>query len=65
MFDSVAIGMVLWPELFETIEMYICVDDEGYTKVDNTYAAICTVGMKINKMEFLQRMYRKLVEQNF
>jgi inosine-uridine nucleoside N-ribohydrolase len=65
MFDGVAIGMVLWPELFETKEMYVYVDDEGYTKVDNTYEANCTVGIKINEKEFLQRMYRKLVEQNF
>jgi inosine-uridine nucleoside N-ribohydrolase len=65
MFDGVAVGMVLWPELFETREAHVFVDDEGYTKVDKSKTPNCTIGMKIDDKEFLKRMYRKLVEQNF
>ena len=65
MFDGVAVGMVLWPELFETQKMYVFVDDEGYTKVDESKEPNCLVGMKIDKEEFMQRFYRKIVEQNF
>lgn len=65
MFDGVAVGMALWPELFETKKMHIYVDDEGFTIVDKNKNPNCTVGLEIDKDEFLKRMYRKLVEQNF
>lgn len=65
MFDGVAVGMALWPELFETKKMFVYVDDKGYTKVDDSKKPNCTVGMEIDDKEFLKRMYRKLVEQNF
>jgi inosine-uridine nucleoside N-ribohydrolase len=65
MFDGVAVGMALWPELFTTEEMFVSVDDKGFTKVDKNKNPNCTVGLEIDKDEFLKRMYRKLVEQNF
>ena len=65
MFDGVAVGLVLWPELFETIEAHVYVDDEGFTKIDKSKVPNCTIGMKIKDKEFLQRMFRKLIEQNF
>ena len=65
MFDGVAVGMILWPELFETIEAHVFVDDEGFTKVYKSKTPNCTIGMKINDKEFLNRFYRKLVVQNF
>jgi inosine-uridine nucleoside N-ribohydrolase len=65
MFDGVAIGMVLWPELFETREMFVYVDDDGFTKVDDSKKPNCTVGMKIDDKEFMKRFYRKIVEQRY
>ncbi|MEN8117896.1 MAG: nucleoside hydrolase [Bacteroidota bacterium] len=65
MFDGVAVGMVLWPELFETKEAFVYVDNKGFTKIDKNKTPNCTIGMKINEEEFLKRMYRKLVEQDF
>lgn len=65
LFDAVAVGMVLWPELFETKKAYVYVDDQGFTKVDENKEPNCTVGVKINDEEFLLRMSRRLIEQNF
>jgi len=65
MCDGVAIGMVLWPELFKTKDMFVYVDDNGFTKVDKTKSPNCIVGLKIDDKEFVQRLYRRLVEQNY
>ena len=65
MFDGVAVGMALWPELFEIQRMHVFVDDEGYTKVDKDKNPNCTVGVKIDDKEFLKRMHQRLITQNF
>lgn len=65
MFDGVAVGMVLWPELFETQKAFVYVDDKGFTKVDSTKPPNCKFGIKIDDKEFLTRMHHKLVTQNF
>jgi len=65
MFDGVVVGMVLWPELFETEEMFVYVDEKGFTKVDDSKKPNCSVGMKIDDKEFMKRFYRKIVEQSF
>ena len=65
MFDCVAIGMALWPELFEFEEMYIEVDDEGFTKEIDGKAPNCKVGVKIEKDEFIKRMHHRIITQNF
>lgn len=65
MFDGVAVGMVLWPELFTTKEAHVYVDDKGFTKVDNNKKPNCTIGVTINKDEFLKRMARRILEQDF
>lgn len=65
MFDGVAVGMALWPELFEFEEMHIIVDDEGYTKEIDGKAPNCKVGVKIEKDEFIKRMHHRIITQNF
>ena len=65
MFDGVAIGMAIWPGLFEFEEMHIEVDDEGYTKEITGKTPNCTVGVKIDKDEFLKRMHHRIITQNF
>lgn len=65
LYDAVVIGMVLWPDLFETEDAYIYVDDKGFTRIDENKEPNCSYGIKTNKEEFIKRMYRRLVEQNF
>lgn len=65
MFDGVAIGMALWPELFETRQAHVYVDDNGFTKIDENKPANCTIGVSIQDKEFLSRMHQRLVTQNF
>ena len=65
MFDGVAVGMVLWPELFKTREAHVYVDDEGYTRIDESKAPNCIYGYEIDKDKFLNLMMRSIIEQNF
>lgn len=65
MFDGVAIGMVLWPELFTTKKAFIYVDEKGFTRVDKNKKPNCTVGITIKDKEFIQRMAQKILRQNF
>lgn len=65
MFDGVAVGMVLWPELFETQKAFVFVDDKGFTRVDETKPANCSYGETINDQDFLKRLHEKLMMQNF
>jgi len=65
MFDGVAIGMVLWPELFKTKEVHVFVDNNGYTKVDPSKVPNCSYGYEIKDQEFINLMTRKIIEQNF
>jgi inosine-uridine nucleoside N-ribohydrolase len=65
MFDGVAIGMLLWPELFETREAYVYVDEQGYTRVEAGKTPNCTIGVKIDKQLFIDRMMRRILEQQF
>lgn len=65
MFDGVAIGMVLWPQLFKTKEAFVYVDDKGYTRVDKNKAPNCSYGHEIDSDKFLNLMYRKIVVQNY
>jgi len=65
MFDGVAIGMVLWPELFKTRKAHVYVDDKGYTRVDESKSPNCSYGYEVDADKFLNLMYRKVVEQNY
>lgn len=65
MFDAVAVGMVLWPEMFEVKEIYVEVDENGYTLINENIPANCKIGITIKKDEFLNRMVKSLLEQNF
>ena len=65
MFDAVALGMVLWPELVKTKEVYVEIDDEGYTHVINDKEPNCTIGTHIDEPEFRRRMMERLLVQGF
>ncbi|MFO7933771.1 MAG: nucleoside hydrolase, partial [Bacteroidales bacterium] len=64
MFDGAALGMVLWPDLFTTRKAFVYVDEQGYTRVDENREPNCTVGVTIQDREFIDRMLRRILEQD-
>ncbi len=65
MYDGVAVGMVLWPELFTTKQVHVTVDDRGFTRLDHTRPSNCEIGITIDQDEFIKRMMERLLKQNF
>ncbi len=63
-FDGVAVGAVLWPELFTTEKMYVTVDDAGYTKIDPCKEPNCEIAVTIDSEAFINRMMTRLLKQN-
>jgi inosine-uridine nucleoside N-ribohydrolase len=63
-YDSVAIGMVLWPDLFTTRPAFVKVIDGGFTVIDETKPPNSEIGVTIDKDEFLKRMLKRLIDQN-
>jgi len=64
LFDCVAVGMVLWPELFSTRKAFVKVIDGGYTVIDESKTPNCEIGMTINTDEFLNRLLQRYLTQN-
>ena len=64
LYDAVAVGMVLWPELFTTRRAHVRVTDEGYTVIDESREPNCEIGMSIRKDEFIRRIMRRYLEWN-
>jgi inosine-uridine nucleoside N-ribohydrolase len=65
LYDVVAVGMALWPELFTTRPAHIRVIDGGYTVIDESKTANSEVGMSINQEEFIKRIMERYLQQNF
>jgi purine nucleosidase len=64
LFDAVAVGMVLYPELFKTEKTHIYVDDKGFTKMDKTKTPNAELGVGIDTNVFLKQLLKVLVQQN-
>jgi inosine-uridine nucleoside N-ribohydrolase len=64
LFDVVAVGMVLWPELFTTRDVHIFVDDTGYTRIDPDKKPNGEIGVTIKTGEFLDRVMERYLKQN-
>jgi purine nucleosidase len=64
LFDVVAVGMVLWPELFTTRKAHVTVTDRGYTVIDESLPPNCEIGMTIQKDEFIRRIMARYLKQN-
>jgi len=64
LYDCVAIGMLLWPDLFETRPAYVKVIDGGFTIIDESKEPNSHVGLKINTKEFLKRLMDLYMDQN-
>ena len=64
LYDCVAVGMVLWPDLFKTRPAHVRVIDGGFTVIDESEEANAQVGMWINKDEFLKKLLDLYLTQN-
>jgi inosine-uridine nucleoside N-ribohydrolase len=64
LFDAVAVGMVLWPELFTTRKAHVRVLEGGYTVIDESREPNCEIGLTIQKDEFLRRIMGRYLKQN-
>ncbi len=65
LYDAVAVGMFLWPDLFTTRPAHVRVIEGGYTIIDESKPHNGRVGMSIKKEEFIKRMMTRLLQQNF
>lgn len=63
LYDAVAVGMVLWPELFNTRRAHVKVTEEGYTVIDESRDPNCEIGMSINREEFIRRIMERYLNQ--
>ena len=64
LFDCVAIGMLLWPDLFDTRPAFVKVIDGGYTIIDESKEPNSQVGLQIKTEEFLKRLMDLYMNQN-
>ncbi|MCU7511323.1 MAG: nucleoside hydrolase [Ignavibacteria bacterium] len=64
LFDAVAAAMAIWPDLFTTRAASISITDKGYTVVNDGSAPNSSIGISINKDEFIKRMIDRLLRQD-
>lgn len=64
LFDAVAIGFVLYPELFTTEKVFVSVDDKGYTRMDKTKTPNAEIAISVNTDAFLKQLLKTLMQQN-
>jgi purine nucleosidase len=65
LWDCTALGLVLWPELYETREVYMYVDDEGHTVIDEARDPNCKIATDIDVDEFSRRLMDLYRKQNY
>ena len=65
LYDPVAVGLVLWPDLFETKRVHIEIDEYGNTIIDEGKSPNCEIAIHIQQDEFIRRMMKRLLLQNF
>ena len=64
LYDAVAVGYVLWPDLFTSEKSHLRVDDSGFTLLDNSNRPNAEILITINKDEFLKRIMERYLKQN-
>jgi len=64
LYDVVAIGMVLWPDIYKTRPAYVKVIDGGYTVIDESKEPNSEIGIYINEEEFIKRIMERYLQQN-
>jgi len=63
LYDVVAVGMALWPDLFTTRPAHVEVIDGGFTVIDESKEPNCEIGVAIRKEEFLDRVLQRYLQQ--
>lgn len=64
LYDAVAVGSILWPDLFTYRKAHVNVTDDGYTTITEGAKPNATVALGINDNEFVKRMMDRLILQN-
>lgn len=64
LFDAVAVGVVLWPDLFTARRAHVRVTDEGFTVIDESRPPNAEVVLTINQDEFIRRIMERYLKQN-
>lgn len=62
--DAVAVGMILWPDLFTTRPAFVKISGEAYTVIDDNKEPNCEIAMTVNTGEFLKRLMNRYLTQN-
>jgi inosine-uridine nucleoside N-ribohydrolase len=62
--DVLAIGMVLWPDLFSMRKAFVKVTDNGYTIIDESKEPNCEIAMTVNSDELIKRLMDRLLKQD-
>ena len=64
LFDAVAVGYLLWPDLFGTERGRVTVDERSMTLFEPGAAPASTVALEIDDAGFIERMMLRFLEQN-
>ena len=64
LFDPVAIGMLIYPDLFKTKKAHISIGEDGMTIVDEHKNLNAELGVYINVDEFIKRTMTAYLQQN-
>jgi inosine-uridine nucleoside N-ribohydrolase len=64
LFDAVAVGMVLWPDLFKTQPAHVSVDEKGFTRLTTSPPTNADIATFIDTPKFLDRLMRVYMQQN-
>lgn len=64
LFDPVAVAMVFNDSFVSTRKAHVTVTDEGYTVIDESKPANCSIGVHIDKNAFLDWLTKRLLNQN-
>ncbi len=64
LYDCVAVGLLLWPDLFVTRPAHVEVLRGGYTVIDESKKTNGLIGMEIREEEFLIRLMDLYIDQN-
>lgn len=64
LWDCTAIGLVLWPDLYETRKVYMYVNESGHTVIDEGRDPNCEIATNIDVDEFKTRLMDLYMKQH-
>ena len=63
-YDSVALGLLLWPELFVTRSTFVKIDDKDHTLIDDSREPNCEIAMSMDVPGFHKKFTESILQQN-